>query len=68
MLERELSTNKYFTFLFKHMFGYRKGYSTQNALIVMLEKWRRTLDKKGFSAVVLMDLSKAFVTINHDLY
>ena len=49
------------------MFGYRKGYSTQNALIVMLEKWRRTLDKQGYSAAVLMDLSKAIDTINHDL-
>ena len=33
----------------------------------MLEKWRATLDKRGFRGAVLMDLSKAFDTINLDL-
>ena len=35
--------------------------------MAMLEKWRATLDKKGFVSAVLMDLSKAFDTINHEL-
>ena len=47
--------------------GYRKGYSTQTALIALLEKWKYTLDNKNFSGAVLMDLSKAFDTINHEL-
>ena len=40
--------------------GYRKGFSTQHALISMLEKWKQQLDKKGYAGAVLMDLSKAF--------
>ena len=28
--------------------GYRKGFNTQTALLSLLEKWKSTLDKKGF--------------------
>ena len=47
--------------------GFRKGHSAQHCLIVMLEKWRATLDKKGFSGMLLTDLSKAFDSLSHDL-
>ena len=33
----------------------------------MIEKWKKSLDEKGIAGVVLMDLSKAFDTINHAL-
>ena len=55
------------TFLSKFLCGYRKGYSAQHALICMLEKWRISLDKGGYGGGVLMDLSKAFDTLDHDL-
>ena len=51
----------------KHQCGFRKGYSAQHCLIVMLEKWRATLDKRGFAGVLLTDLSKAFDCLDHDL-
>ena len=47
--------------------GFRKGYSTQHALLHMLHSWQRELDKGQFVAAVLMDLSKAFDCMNHDL-
>ena len=47
--------------------GYRKGFSTQHALIKLIESWRQSLDSRGYSGVVLMDLSKAFDIINHEL-
>ena len=46
---------------------YRKGYNAQYALIAMIEKWKKSLDQGGMFAAVLMDLSKAFDTINHEL-
>ena len=50
-----------------YLCGYRKGYNCQYALLTMLEKWKLSLDKNGFAGGILMDLSKAFDTINHTL-
>ena len=33
-----------------------------------MEKWKYQLDKNGFETDVLMDLPKAFDTINYDLF
>ena len=46
---------------------YRKSYSTQQVLIRLLEEWREKLDKNFIVGAVLMDLSKAFGCIPHDL-
>ena len=54
-------------YLSPYLCGYRKGYETQYALLAMIEKWKRCLDKHGYVGGVLMDLSKAFDSINHEL-
>ena len=33
----------------------------------MIERWKMSIDKHGFAGGILMDLSKAFDTINHQL-
>ena len=35
-----------------HLCGYRKGCSTQTALIFMLKKWKLSIDNKGFASGV----------------
>ena len=55
------------TFLSPCLCGYRKGFSTQYTLLSLLEKWKQTIDNKGFAGVVLMDLSKVFDTLNLEL-
>ena len=40
---------------------------TQQALLSMIEEWKEYLDKQGFAGAILMDLSKVFYTLNHDL-
>ena len=51
----------------KYVKGFRKSHGTQHSLIVMLEKWKKELDKEENMSAIFMDLSKAFDTINHDL-
>ena len=46
---------------------FRKGYSTQYCLMVMLEKWKKALDNKKVAGTLLTDLSKAFDCLKHDL-
>ena len=47
------------------MCGYGKDFSTQQALL--LERWQNALDQDGCGGEILMELSKAFDTINHVL-
>ena len=66
IMQKQLNTyvNEY---LSRYLCGFRKGYNTQYALLSMIEKWKQFLDMKGHAAAILMDLSKAFDTINHEL-
>ena len=54
-------------FLSPFLCGYRTGFSTQTALLLLIEKWKTMLDNKGYTGAILMDLSKAFDTINYEL-
>ena len=55
-------------FLSKWLCGYRKGYNAQYALTAMVERLKKCLDERGgIYGAILMDLSKAFDTINHQL-
>ena len=47
--------------------SFRKGYNAQHALVRMLEKWKTSLDNGENIGAMLMDLSKAFDCIKHDL-
>ena len=55
------------SFLSPYLCGYRKGFNTQHALLTLVENWRKSLGNKGFGGAILMDLSKAFDTLKHDL-
>ena len=53
--------------LSQYQCGFRKGYSSQYCLILMLEKWKQCIDKGGSSGALLLDLSKSFDCLSHDL-
>lgn len=46
-------------------FGFRKGHSTETALIKASEEIRFVLDKGGAAVLVLLDLSAAFDMVDH---
>ena len=47
--------------------GFRKNLSSQNCLLLMVEKLRQCLDNKRSTGIFLTDLSKAFDCLVHDL-
>ena len=54
-------------FLSPLLCGFRKGYNTQDALLKFLETCKITMDNGGFAGALLMDVSKAFDCLNHEL-
>lgn len=53
--------------LSKYQCGFRKGLSAQHCLLLMIEKWKKSVDKGYAFGAMLTDLSKAFDCIVHDL-
>ena len=72
IFERSMYTRVYEFFeksnvLYNLQFGFRKSYSTNHALLNIVEEIRTNLDRKTFSCGVFVDLEKAFDTVNHKI-
>lgn len=50
-----------------YLAAFRKGFGCQTTLLRLLEDWKKALDRHEFAAAILMDLSKAFDCLPHDL-
>ena len=59
-----LSDNSLLT---EHQYGFRKMHSTLSALFDSTNSWYVNMDRKMFNLVVLLDLKKAFDTIDHSI-
>ena len=55
------------TFLNKLLCGFRKSRSTQHDLFKLLQQWQKERDNSGLVETILMDLSKAYDCLPHDL-
>ena len=53
--------------LSKYQCGFRRGFSAQNCLLAMLEKWKSSVDKGKAFGVLLTDFSQAFDWLSHEL-
>ena len=56
-----------FNLLFKDQYGFRKGYSTDLAIIRITNYILKALDDRNHVIGVYMDLAKAFDTLNHNV-
>ena len=67
LLYNQLS--KYFdSLLTTNQCGFRKGFSSQYCLLLMLEKFKEAIDRGNKFRALLTDLSKAFDCIDHKLF
>ena len=48
-------------------FGFRLNYSTNNALMSIVENMQTELDNGKFAAGIFVDLKKAFDTVDHEI-
>ena len=53
--------------LYNMQFGFRKKFSTNHALLSIVEQIREAMDCKTYTCGVFIDLEKAFDTVNHDI-
>ena len=66
LMSEQLSTF-FENILSKFYCRFRKGYSTQHCLLLMLEKWKLAVDNNEAFGALLTDLSKTFDCLSHDL-
>ena len=63
-----LQLTEYFSQHFNvYLSAFRPGYGCQSTLLRVIEDWKQALDNNKYVAAILMDLSKAFDCLPHDL-
>ena len=68
--EKAISTQltEFFEPIFnKFLCAFRRGYGCQTTLLRLIEDWKEALDKNMYVAAILMDLSKAFDCLPHNI-
>ena len=54
-------------YIYSLQFGFRQKYSTVHALISLTENIRKNLDEGNTGCSILVNLQKAFDTVEHDI-
>ena len=55
------------SFLSNYQCGFRKGFSTQHCLLLMLKGWKRAVDNRKVFEILLTELSNVFDCLSHEL-
>ena len=56
-----------YSILTECQFGFRKGYSTQQAIAEITENFKKAIDSNIYTCGVFLDFAKAFDTVNHEI-
>ena len=63
----EQLSNHFENIFHNYLAAFRPGYGCQTTLLRLVEDWKMALDRNEHVAAILMDLSKAFDCLPHDL-
>ena len=53
--------------LYYRQFGFRRDFSTNHAILTLIESVQKALDDGKFACTIFIDLEKAFDTVSHDI-
>jgi hypothetical protein len=53
--------------LYDYQFGFRKGYSTEQAILELSDSLKTAIDNREITCGLFLDFSKAFDTVNHEI-
>ena len=53
--------------IFKYQFGFRKGHSTEQAILEITDNLKTSIDNKLITCGLFLDFSKALDTVNHNI-
>ena len=67
MYEQLVSFIEKYKIFYEYKFGFRKGYSTEQAILEITDNLRNYLDNNQIVCGLFLNLSKAFDTVNHDI-
>ena len=51
----------------ENQFGFRKGHSTNRAIITLIDKITKSVDNGDIAINIFIDLKKAFDTVSHEI-
>jgi len=54
--------------LYTNQFGFRSGYSTEHALLTLIDTITSAINKNNYVCSILIDVKKAFDAISHDIW
>ena len=67
MYNRVLDFLNQYKILYELQFGFRKGRSTEQALITLVDRVSSAINNGDFVVGIFLDFSKAFDTVNHNI-
>jgi hypothetical protein len=53
--------------LFERQVGFRTRYSTEYAILSIVNKVQKAIDNRNYSCGIFLDFNKAFDTVNHEI-